>query len=75
MVKFTIEGKCEDLPLDFEIDTNNFVHCPILYRQYKKSHLWYCIKFKQQTDFAIQAETVLFLTEYVDDCRNRYNHQ
>ena len=31
--------------------------------------------FKQGTGFAIQAESVLFLTEYADDCRNKCNHQ
>ena len=36
------------------------VNCPRLSRQYKNSLIGRKIKFKQQTDFAFQAESVLF---------------
>ena len=36
------------------------LNCPRLSRQYKNSLIGRKIKFKQQTDFAFQAESVLF---------------
>ena len=32
-------------------------------------------KIKQRTDFSIQAESVLCLTECADDCKSICNHQ